>query len=123
MHCSRFESVTLPDSCSNRYAAICDSGKQTFFSPLDVSTVTDDSPKTGVVRGWFCGGAGGDGHGAGGERAGGDKGAGGGKGKTGGVSPVALASALLFFLHRLPEPLLTFRRREAFLACEVRYMV
>lgn len=38
---------------------------------------------------------------------------------AGGVSPHALASALVYFLHRLPEPLLTFRRREAFLSCEV----
>lgn len=42
-----------------------------------------------------------------------------GRGRRGGVSPHALASALVYFLHRLPEPLLTFRRREAFLACEV----
>lgn len=42
-----------------------------------------------------------------------------GKGRRAGVSPHALASALVYFLHRLPEPLLTFRRREAFLACEV----
>lgn len=41
------------------------------------------------------------------------------KGRLGGVSPHALASALVYFLHRLPEPLLTFQRREAFLACEV----
>lgn len=42
-----------------------------------------------------------------------------GEGRRGGVSSHALASALVYFLHRLPEPLLTFRRREAFLACEV----
>ena len=42
-----------------------------------------------------------------------------GEGKRGALSPYTLASALLYFLHRLPEPLLTFRRREAFLACEV----
>ncbi|CAN0329669.1 unnamed protein product, partial [Ectocarpus sp. 8 AP-2014] len=41
----------------------------------------------------------------------------GGKGALG-VSPQAVATALVYFLHRLPEPLLTFRRREAFLACE-----
>ncbi|CAB1111428.1 unnamed protein product [Ectocarpus sp. CCAP 1310/34] len=41
----------------------------------------------------------------------------GGKGALG-VSPHAVANALVYFLHRLPEPLLTFRRREAFLACE-----
>lgn len=49
---------------------------------------------------------------------GGGEGEGGGKG-PGGVSPYALASALVYFLHRLPEPLLTYRRREAFLSCEV----
>lgn len=42
-----------------------------------------------------------------------------GKERRWGVSSHALASALVYFLHRLPEPLLTFRRREAFLACEV----
>lgn len=42
----------------------------------------------------------------------------GGRGALG-VSPQAVATALVYFLHRLPEPLLTFRRREAFLACEV----
>ncbi|CAM9814124.1 unnamed protein product [Ectocarpus sp. 6 AP-2014] len=41
----------------------------------------------------------------------------GGRGALG-VSPQAVATALVYFLHRLPEPLLTFRRREAFLACE-----
>lgn len=61
-------------------------------------------------------GSGGDGGGGGSvaEEKSGD-----GKGRRGGVSPHALASALVYFLHRLPEPLLTFRRREAFLACEV----
>ncbi len=70
-------------------------------------------------------GGGGEGGGSGGggvaEEKGGDGGgkAAGRKGK-GGVPTPALASALVYFLHRLPEPLLTFRRREAFLACEVR---
>lgn len=44
----------------------------------------------------------------------------GGRGPLG-VSPHAVATALVYFLHRLPEPLLTCRRREAFLACEVQY--
>lgn len=64
----------------------------------------------------LTGGSGESGNGGGGvaEEKGGE-----GKGRRGGVSPHALASALVYFLHRLPEPLLTFRRREAFLACEV----
>ncbi|CAN0496851.1 unnamed protein product, partial [Discosporangium mesarthrocarpum] len=35
------------------------------------------------------------------------------------VSPHVLASALVYFLGRLPEPLLTHERRGAFLACQV----
>lgn len=49
-------------------------------------------------------------------------GAGGVKGGTMGVSPYAVSAALVYFLHRLPEPLLTFQRREAFLACEVFFL-
>lgn len=73
-------------------------------------------------------GGGGSGHTAGGDtdgsgRTDNGKGGGGGHGRGAGVSAHALAMALLFFLHRLPEPLLTFRRREAFLSCEVGHRV
>ena len=37
-----------------------------------------------------------------------------------GVGPHVLASTLVYFLRLLPEPLLTFDKREAFLSCAVR---
>lgn len=75
-------------------------------------------PTFGALVSRWTGGDGGGGAEADGG-VGGDWGGGGGSRKGKGVSPHSLASALLFFLHRLPEPLLTFRRREAFLSCEV----
>ena len=81
----------------------------------NTSASYSSSPAWLVSR--LTGGSGDGGGGGGGgvaEQKGGE-----GKGRREGMSPHALASALVYFLHRLPEPLLTFQRREAFLACEV----
>lgn len=132
---------SLPSCCANQRQALseedCRNASGLFLreaSETDLIKVVKSLDKTNRVPGgrsdststgayysaspaWLVSrltGGSGEGGGGAAEERGGE-----GGGRRGGVSPHALASALVYFLHRLPEPLLTFRRREAFLACEV----